>query len=148
MKVLLTLILSLSTLASSINLELLKNKSKNYQTVVKFYNEISALIDDNNEDIFCSEVQSIYNELYSILDQDLALIKHLNTFGIDDWTEYGKHLNENARTDIFKFYNYKSKCESGKHKPLSQFKLGLQGTFINLNFLMMYHQQFTRSLNI
>lgn len=147
MKVLLTLILSLSTLASSINLEQLKNKSKNYQTVVKFYNEISALIDDNNEDIFCSEVRSTYKELYSILDQDLELIKHLYLFNIDDWTDYGKHLNENARTDILRFYSYKSKCDSGKHKPLSQFKSDLQGTFINLNFLMMYHKQFILSVS-
>lgn len=142
MKLLLVTIISLSALANSINLELLVNKTKNYQTVEKFYHEISELIDDNNDKKFCSEVSSIYKELYSILDQDLILIKHLKSFNIDDWTEYAKHLNENARTDIIKFYTYKSKCDLGKQSPLSQFQSGLEGAFLNLNFLMMYHQQF------
>jgi hypothetical protein len=147
MKLLLITMISLSAFAAPINLELLENKTKNYQTVEKLYNEISALIDDNNEKKFCSEVRYIYKELYSILDQDLILIKHLYSFNIDNWTEYGKHLNENARTDFIKFYNYKSKCDLGKQSPLSQFQSGLEGAFINLNFLMMYHQQFILSVS-
>ena len=147
MKLLLIILITLPALANNrINIKLLNNKKMNYITVEKFYQEVQSLITSNDSKHFCKEIKNIYKELYSILDQDHLLIEHLRSFNNELYTSYSKHLNENAKTDIVKFFGYKRKCDRGETTPLTQFHNGLRSSFTNLTFLKMYHNQFTDSV--
>lgn len=148
MKKLILLIFLITTMplrASQLG-EMLASKTKNFETVKKFYLQLQLDVQQNEKTLFCAHVETYYRAAFNILEQDLELIELLKSSEKEIEQNYGKHIEDNSRSDLFALQGHKNSCKNINDVELEKFARGLALSLTNQNFLIMYHQQFLKML--
>jgi len=144
----LILLLSNSVVAKSNEeiLRLAKVKEQNYTTVQKFFSEQKLNLEQREIDLFCTRSEEIYKALFSILEDDLKLVDVLFKSQNEDFIAYGKHLDENSRSDLFAFYSFNERCKKRDELIVDDLLASIDSSFINLKFLVYTHKLWQEAL--
>jgi len=144
----LILLLSNSVVAKSNEeiLRLAKVKEQNYTTVQKFFSEQKLNLEQRKIDLFCTRSEEIYKALFSILEDDLKLVDVLFKSQNEDFIAYGKHLDENSRSDLFAFYSFNERCKKRDELIVDDLLASIDSSFINLKFLVYTHKLWQEAL--
>jgi hypothetical protein len=144
----LILLLSNSVVAKSNEeiLRLAKVKEQNYTTVQKFFSEQKLNLEQRKIDLFCTRSEEIYKALFSILEDDLKLVDVLFKSQNEDFIAYGKHLDENSRSDLFAFYSFNERCKKRDELNVDDLLASIDSSFINLKFLVYTHKLWQEAL--
>lgn len=125
---------------------LAKIKEQNYITTQKFYTEQKNNLVSGKITIFCTRSEEIYKALFSILEDDLKLVDVLFKTGNEDFIQYGKHIDENSRSDLFAFYSYIERCKKRDQMIVDDIIASIDNSFINLKFLIYTHKLWQEAL--
>jgi hypothetical protein len=121
-------------------------KAQNYITAQKFYTEQKNNLVTGKISTFCTRSEEIYKALFSILEDDLKLVDVLFKSENEDYIQYGKHLDENSRSDLFAFYSYVERCKKRNEMMVDELIASIDNSFINLKFLIYTHKLWQEAL--
>jgi hypothetical protein len=122
--------------------DLMQTKMENFKVIEKSFSKMIFL--DTRQSL-CYEVNDFLIKLYTVLEQDEALIKFLvNSGEIIDY-DYAKQINENKTSNLFFILNLRDTCESDTPIDLFQIDKGFERSILNNQILKMQFQMFTQA---